>query len=78
MAVGGFNGTDPAPSLERFRQLVAAERIHYFIGGAMPGMRGGGSSGGSDDAQRIAAWVQANFTARTLGGVTVYDLTARG
>ncbi|MEV5572266.1 glycosyltransferase family 39 protein [Spirillospora sp. NPDC052269] len=76
MAVGGFNGTDPAPTLERFQQLVAAKRIHYFFGGSMPGMRGGGSSGGSDDAQRIAAWVEENFTTRTVGGVTVYDLTA--
>ncbi|MFC4907465.1 ArnT family glycosyltransferase [Actinomadura gamaensis] len=74
MAVGGFNGTDPAPTLARFQRLVAAKKIHYFLGGSMPGMRGGGSSGGSDEAQRIAAWVQENFTARTIGGVTVYDL----
>ena len=25
---------------------------------------------------KIAAWVQASFTARTVGGVTLYDLTA--
>ncbi|MEV4254857.1 glycosyl transferase, partial [Spirillospora sp. NPDC049652] len=75
MAVGGFNGTDPAPTLTAFQQLVSAKRIHYFIGGSMLGMRGS-SSGGSDEAQRIAAWVQGNFTERTIGGVTVYDLSA--
>ncbi|RMI34689.1 glycosyl transferase [Actinomadura harenae] len=74
MAVGGFNGTDPAPTLEGFQRLVAAGRVHYFVGGSMPGARGG-SSGGSDDARRIAAWVEGGFAARTVGGVTVYDLT---
>src|SRR5699024_1962283 len=30
MAIGGFNGTDPSPTLEEFKQLVAEGRIHYF------------------------------------------------
>jgi 4-amino-4-deoxy-L-arabinose transferase-like glycosyltransferase len=74
MAVGGFNGTDPAPTLERFKELVAARKIHYFVGGGSMGMRRAQS--GSDAAQRIAEWVQRNFTAVTVGGVTLYDLTA--
>ncbi|MFB4320395.1 ArnT family glycosyltransferase [Actinomadura sp. 21ATH] len=74
MAVGGFNGTDPAPTLERFQEYVAAGRIHYFAGGG-PGMRAGS---GSDAAQRIAAWVRENFPATTVGGTTLYDLTAEG
>jgi hypothetical protein len=77
MAVGGFNGTDPAPTLEQFQALVAAKKIHYFVGGGTT-MGGRGTStntGGSDAAARIAAWVQANFAATTVGGTTVYDLT---
>jgi 4-amino-4-deoxy-L-arabinose transferase-like glycosyltransferase len=69
MAVGGFNGTDPAPTLQQFQQFVAEGKIHYFIAGRM--MQGGT---GSDEAARIAAWVQANFTAQTVGGTTVYLL----
>jgi 4-amino-4-deoxy-L-arabinose transferase-like glycosyltransferase len=72
MAIGGFNGSDPAPSLAQFQQLVAEGRIHYFLGGG----RMGGSMGGSDAARQISAWVQDNFTATTVGGATVYDLTA--
>ncbi|GAA4691526.1 hypothetical protein GCM10023215_30580 [Pseudonocardia yuanmonensis] len=34
MAVGGFNGTDPAPTLARFQQFVAEGRVHWFVGGA--------------------------------------------
>ncbi|WP_433174763.1 ArnT family glycosyltransferase [Actinoallomurus sp. CA-150999] len=75
MALGGFNGTDPAPSLQRFQQYVAAGRIHYFIGGSGMGMMRGGNSSGSDDAQQIATWVQQHYTAKTVGGVTVYDLS---
>ena len=33
MAVGGFNGTDPSPTLEEFKRYVADGQIHYFIGG---------------------------------------------
>jgi hypothetical protein len=69
MAVGGFNGSDPAPTLEQFQEYVSAGRIHYFIGGG--GMR---ANGGSDAAAEIASWVAANFEAQTVGGVTVYDL----
>jgi 4-amino-4-deoxy-L-arabinose transferase-like glycosyltransferase len=72
MAIGGFNGSDPAPTLAQFQQYVAQGRIHYFLGG---GRMGGGSMGGSDAARQIAAWVAANFTATSVGGATVYDLT---
>jgi hypothetical protein len=73
MAVGGFNGTDPAPTLEQFKQYVADKKIHYFVGTGMGGGRG--STGGSDEAAQIAAWVQDTFTSTTVGGTTVFDLT---
>ncbi len=72
MAIGGFNGTDPSPTLAAFQQLVAQGEIHYFLGGGGRGP-GGGTSGASS---QITAWVEAHFTARTIGGTTVYDLTA--
>jgi len=77
MAVGGFNGTDPAPTLEQFQALVAAKRIHYFVGGgtAMGGRGEAADTGGSDDAARIAQWVQEKFAATSVGSTTVYDLT---
>jgi 4-amino-4-deoxy-L-arabinose transferase-like glycosyltransferase len=75
MAIGGFNGSDPSPTLERFQRYVTEGKIHYFIGGG--GFGGGrGGSGGSDYGSQISEWVTASFTAQTVGGVTVYDLTA--
>jgi hypothetical protein len=75
MAVGGFNGTDPAPTLDQFQQLISNDRIHYFIGGTMRGAMHAAASG-SRQSSDIAAWVAAHFPAHTIDGVTVYDLTA--
>ncbi len=72
MAIGGFNGSDPAPTLEQFKQYVSDGRIHYFISG---GGGGGGPGGGSGTASQITSWVEQTFSAQTVGGVTVYDLT---
>lgn len=76
MALGGFNGTDPAPTLAGFQEAVAAGRVHYFLGDTGAGESSASSTGGSDDAARIGAWVAAHYTARTVGDTTVYDLTA--
>jgi 4-amino-4-deoxy-L-arabinose transferase-like glycosyltransferase len=80
MPVGGFNGTDPSPTLAQFQQYVADGKIHYFIGGgAMGGGRmGGGAMGGNSNSSEISAWVTATYTAQTVGGVTLYDLTTAG
>ena len=77
MAIGGFNGTDPAPTLAEFERYVAEGRIHYYIGGG-GGFGGGfgGGSAGTTPASQIEAWVTSHFTARTVDGVTIYDLTA--
>ena len=66
MAIGGFNGGDPAPTLAEFRAYVEAGEIRYYIAGG----RGGPGGGGGE----IAEWVQAYFTPTTIGGTTVYDL----
>ena len=76
MAIGGFTGSDPAPSLAEFKKLVAEHEIHYFVGGGSGGAAGGPGGAGGSDASQITAWVEAHFTAKTVGGTTVYDLTS--
>ena len=71
MPIGGFNGSDPSPTLAEFKALVAAGKIHYFIGGG--GF--GGQQGGSNDSSAIASWVASNFKTVTVGATTMYDLT---
>ena len=53
-----------------------AERGTGGAGGAGGFGGAGGPGGGSTDAAQINAWVQAHFTAQTVGGMTVYNLTA--
>ncbi|MQY18352.1 glycosyltransferase family 39 protein [Nocardia macrotermitis] len=72
MAIGGFSGGDPAPTLAQFQQYVAQGRIHYFIAGEDHGPHGDDDS----ESTKISAWVQQHFTATTVDGTSVYDLTA--
>jgi hypothetical protein len=69
MAIGGFNGTDPWPTLAVFKELVAKHEVHYYVG------QGGSSFGGGRGSSAIASWVAAHFTKETVGGQTVYNLT---
>ena len=43
MAIGGFVGTDPAPTLAEFEKLVASHRIHYYMAGGAGGFPGRGA-----------------------------------
>ena len=70
MVIGGFNGTDPWPTLDGFEQLVADGEVHYYLaGGAIGGGQGRGTSAEIDD------WVTTGFTSVTVDGTIFYDLT---
>ena len=71
IAIGGFSGTDDAPTLAQFKEWVAEGKIAYYISG---GQSGGG--GNSSAAGQIQSWVAANFTATTVGNTTVYELVS--
>jgi 4-amino-4-deoxy-L-arabinose transferase-like glycosyltransferase len=75
MAIGGFNGSDPSPTLAQFKKYVEDGKIHYFISsGSGGGMMGGGSGGTSS---QITSWVEKNFKKVTVGSATFYDLTRK-
>lgn len=69
MAIGGWSGNDPAPTLAQFQEYVATGQVAYYVAGGQ-----GGGRGGSDS--EIATWVEQNFSATTVGSWTVYDLTS--
>ncbi|MFC3573372.1 glycosyltransferase family 39 protein [Streptomyces yaanensis] len=77
MAIGGFNGSDPSPTLDQFKKYVEEGKIHYFIAGGGFGGGGGNSSGGSNVSSQISSWVQQNFKKVTVGSATFYDLTQK-
>jgi len=48
---------------------VAKGEIHYYIASSAGGGGGRGNSA-------ITQWVASHYTAKTIGGETVYDLTS--
>jgi 4-amino-4-deoxy-L-arabinose transferase-like glycosyltransferase len=70
LALGGFNGSDPFPTLDQFQQLVAEGRVHWFLDSVwFPNV------GGSTAAQEIAAWVHRNYRVERIDGIRFYDLS---
>ena len=59
----------------QFQKYVSEHKIHYYItsGGGFGGGPGGG--GTASTTSQITSWVQNNFSATTIGGATVYDLS---
>jgi 4-amino-4-deoxy-L-arabinose transferase-like glycosyltransferase len=53
MAMGGFTGSDPTPTLEQLKSYVASGKLRFVLVG---GLGGGGGFGGSDTTARTS-WV---------------------
>jgi 4-amino-4-deoxy-L-arabinose transferase-like glycosyltransferase len=81
MAIGGFSGTDPTPTLQQFQDDVSRHQIAYYL--APRGSSKGAvaeEENGEDISPRahsdILRWVRGHFHSTTVGGVTAYDLSA--
>ncbi|WP_240341735.1 glycosyltransferase family 39 protein [Arthrobacter sp. Alg241-R88] len=68
--LGGWLGSDPAPTLEQFKALVSERRIGYFIRQQDLLDRGGLSL----HTVAISDWVDQHFVKQVIDGVTLYDL----
>lgn len=66
VGLGGYKGTDPAPTLAVFRTWVRDGRIHYLLPE--------GTIGAAGDA--IGQWVGDHYTRQLVGTTPFYDLTA--
>lgn len=67
LAIGGYKGTDPLPTLERFQALVSAGEIHWLVPGGTTGTTG----------RQIQAWVAPRFASVVVDGQELYDLSQR-
>jgi 4-amino-4-deoxy-L-arabinose transferase-like glycosyltransferase len=70
MAIGGFSGGDPWPTLAQFQHYVADGQVRYFIAGREGGPMGHRTGVAND----ITTWVEQHFTKTDVDGTTVYDL----
>jgi 4-amino-4-deoxy-L-arabinose transferase-like glycosyltransferase len=76
VTIGGFNGADPAPTLNQLQAMVAKGELKYVL---VSGTGGGGPGGRGDTSQALQTWVTQHGTAvkgvSTSGG-TLYRVTA--
>jgi hypothetical protein len=72
MAMGGFSGTDPAPSLAQIQAYVASGQLRFVLVGG-----NGGGGGGSSTASAVSTWVASVGKVVDYGGSsgTLYDLS---
>lgn len=70
MAIGGFYGRDPAPTLQQFVDLVHDHKVHFYL--EYPGR----ISPAADPADQIQQWVRDHYRPRRVDSINVYDLTA--
>ncbi len=73
MAIGGFSGSDPAPTLSQFKDDVAQHKVAYYVVVNHRGRGPGWTNRGHAD---IADWVAATFPSSAVGDDTVYNLSA--
>jgi 4-amino-4-deoxy-L-arabinose transferase-like glycosyltransferase len=72
MAMGGFTGSDPAPTLDQLKAYFASGDLRYIIANGGGGA-GGGFGGGSTNS--IDSWVTSTCKAVTISGSSssLYD-----
>jgi 4-amino-4-deoxy-L-arabinose transferase-like glycosyltransferase len=71
MAIGGFSGSDPVPTLSEFKDDVAQHKVAYYV---VVNNRGHGPGWGNRGHDDIAKWVAATFPSTSVGDATVYNL----
>ena len=59
MAIGGFSGSDPVPTLSQFQDDVAQHKVAYYI---VMNNRGHGPGWGNRGHADIGKWVAATFS----------------
>ena len=75
MAMGGFTGSDPVPTLAQLQGYVASGQLRYVIAGGMGGRFSGPGGADSVSGERTA-WVTSACRAVDYGGSgssTLYD-----
>jgi len=82
LPIGGFDGSDPSPTLNQFKKYVADGQIRFVLSSGSAGGRGLGQSGsgsvttasGRDNSSEIQSWVTTNckLDESTVGAGMLY------
>ncbi|MDQ0731410.1 glycosyltransferase family 39 protein [Arthrobacter sp. B1I2] len=70
LPVGGFDGTDPSPTLEQFQALVGQGRVGSLVIQELPPL----TLEGKGESARIVQWVRETYATHINNGVELYFL----
>lgn len=70
LPVGGFDGTDPYPTLEKFQAMVEEGLVGSLIIQELPPL----TQEGRGESAKIVSWVKEVFPYEQVGSAQVYDL----
>lgn len=70
LAIGGFDGTDPYPTLEQFQGLVREGLVSTLVLENLPPL----TLEGKGESAKIVEWARTNFQAESVAGVDVFQL----
>lgn len=71
LPVGGFDGTDPFPTLGQFQRMVRNGNVGSLLVQNLPPL----ASEGQGESARIVRWVESNFQPEVIDGVSLYNLS---
>jgi 4-amino-4-deoxy-L-arabinose transferase-like glycosyltransferase len=75
MAMGGFTGSDPTPTLDQLKSYIASGKLRFVIASGVSGGGFGGPGGfGGTDSSSISTWVTSSCKAvNDIGTASLYD-----
>jgi 4-amino-4-deoxy-L-arabinose transferase-like glycosyltransferase len=70
LPIGGFDGTDPFPTLKEFQAMVAEGKVASFVIQKLPPL----TLEGRGESAKIVEWVTTSFPAEQIGSAQYYTL----
>lgn len=70
LPLGGFDGTDPFPTLEQFQRMVADHQVESVVIQDLPPL----TLEGRGESARIVDWVKGHYGAEQIGSAQYYKL----
>ncbi|WAJ31725.1 glycosyltransferase family 39 protein [Arthrobacter sp. FX8] len=72
LSLGGFDGTDPYPTLESFQQMIREGRVGALTFQTLPPL----TLEGQGEAAKIVAWVRSHYAAENVDGAELFQFPA--
>lgn len=78
MAMGGFSGSDPTPTVSQLQSLIRAGRLRYVMAGDRGGFGGGGSLASARTSWVTRHCAPVRIGSSASGPASLYDCSGAG